>query len=97
MSVTLPEVCSTALKEWALVGQALLRGEQLVLIRKGGLIEPGSSGFTVRSPVFLFYPTFEHQTVNYVREPFRGYVDQAAAWRPADNQLRFELGGVVTA
>ena len=34
------EECATALKEWATVLEAMGRGEQLVLIRKGGLIEP---------------------------------------------------------
>ena len=68
------------------------RGEQLVLIRKGGLIEPGS-GFELVSPSFVFYPTFEHQAVNYLRRPFQGYFDQANAARVPEGQVRFQLFG----
>jgi len=92
MTAVLPGSCAVALKEWALVSQALLRGEQLVLIRKGGLIEPGT-GFEILSETFVLYPTFEHQTVNYVREPYRGYFDEAAGWKPADGRLRVEVVG----
>ena len=83
----------TALKEWATVLEAISRGEQLVLIRKGGLIEPGS-GFELVSPSFVFYPTFEHQAVNYLRPAYRGYFDEALRRRAADGQVRFELFGV---
>lgn len=92
MSVETPAACSVALKEWATVIEAMSRGEQLVLIRKGGLIEPGS-GFEVVSPDFVFYPTFEHQAVNYLRAPYRGYFEQAQHDRAAEGQVRFALFG----
>ena len=88
--------CTTALKEWATVLEAMGRGEQLVLIRKGGLIEPGS-GFEVRASSFLFYPTFEHQAVAYLRPAYQGYFEEAAKRRAADGQVRMELFGVATA
>ena len=84
--------CATALKEWATVIEAMGRGEQFVLIRKGGLIEPGS-GFELTVPAFLFYPTFEHQAVTYLREPFRGYFEAAKAARAPEGQVRFHLFG----
>ena len=87
-----PAACQMALKEWASVLQAMERGEQLVLIRKGGLIEPGS-GFEVLAEELVFYPTFEHQTVNYVRPPFAGYFDERAARRPEPGRVRFDLFG----
>ena len=90
--VTVPSACATALKEWATVLEAMARGEQLVLIRKGGLIEPGS-GFEVVSPSFLFYPTFEHQAVQYLRAPFQPYFDEAAAERAPESQVRIGLCG----
>ena len=61
-----PGHCAVALKEWATVLEAMAKGEQLVLIRKGGLIEPGS-GFELVANTFVFYPTFEHQAVSYLR------------------------------
>ena len=76
----LPAQCAVALKEWATVLEAMARGEQLVLIRKGGLIEPGR-GFDVVAPTFVFYPTFEHQAVNYLRAPYQRYFDEAGQRR----------------
>ena len=90
---TLPSSTTTALKEWATVLEATGRGEQLVLIRKGGLIEPGS-GFELIASTFVFYPTFEHQAVNYLRPEFRGYFEQASAKRAPEGQVRFDLVGV---
>ena len=84
--------CAVALKEWATILEAMGKGEQLLLIRKGGLIEPGS-GFEVVSPTFVFYPTFEHQAVNYLRDPFRRYFEDAAARRAPQGQVRVELVG----
>ena len=96
MTQTLPSSCAIALKEWATVLEAMANGEQLVLIRKGGLIEPGS-GFELLSPTFVFYPTFEHQAVNYLRPPFRAYFDDANARRAPANQFRVELVGMAVA
>lgn len=88
-----PSSCAVALKEWATVLEAMARGEQLLLIRKGGLIEPGS-GFELAASAFVFYPTFEHQAVNYLRAPYRSYVDEAAKRRAPEGQVRCELVGV---
>lgn len=74
-----------ALKEWASVVEAFGDGRQLVLIRKGGLIEPGS-GFELQGDEFLFYPTYEHQTVNFVREEFRSQWDAALGRKPSDDR-----------
>jgi hypothetical protein len=90
---TIPGQCAVALKEWATVLQALAHGEQLVLIRKGGLIEPGG-GFDLRSKTFLFYPTFEHQAVNYLRAPYRRYFEEAAQGRAPEGQVRVEFCGL---
>ncbi len=90
---TLPMTCATALKEWATVLEAISRGEQLVLIRKGGLIEPGS-GFELISNTFVFYPTFEHQAVNYLRPELRGYFEQASTKRAPEGQVRVALVGI---
>jgi hypothetical protein len=92
----LSSACAVALKEWATVLEAMARGEQLVLIRKGGLIEPGS-GFELLSGCFVFYPTFEHQAVNYLREPYRRYFDEAASHRAPEGQVRVELVGLAVA
>lgn len=84
--------CTIALKEWATVLQAMDRDQQLVLIRKGGLIEPGS-GFEMASNQFVFYPTFEHQAVNYLRPEYRGYFNEASAIRAPKESVRFDWFG----
>ena len=92
-ALTLPSECAIALKEWATVLRALGQGEQLVLIRKGGLIEPGS-GFEVRAKTFVFYPTVEHQAVNYLRPPYRRYFDEAVQERAAEGKVHVAMCGV---
>lgn len=91
---TLPAQTTTALKEWASVLEAIDRGEQLVLIRKGGLIEPGS-GFELADSCFVLYPTFEHQTIHYLRPSFQPLMEEALRHRPAEGQVRVSLGAMV--
>ncbi len=52
---------TTALKEWAVVQRSLLEGHQIVLLRKGGLIED-TGDFDLTARQFLIYPTYEHET-----------------------------------
>ncbi|HSP34099.1 MAG TPA: DUF1802 family protein [Thermoanaerobaculia bacterium] len=51
----------TALKEWSSVVEALGRGDQVVLIRKGGIADPS---FGVEAQQFYLYPTYFHQGEN---------------------------------
>ena len=51
----------TALKEWSLVVDALGRGDQVVLIRKGGIADPA---FGVEAQQFYLYPTYFPQGEN---------------------------------
>jgi hypothetical protein len=49
-----------ALKEWAVVIEALGAGRQILLLRKGGIAE-GKRGFELKHSRFLLFPTWEHQ------------------------------------
>ncbi len=49
-----------AFKEWAVIVDALGRGEQSIILRKGGIAEEGA-GFQPEYPQFFLFPTFEHQ------------------------------------
>ena len=49
-----------AFKEWAVVADALGRGAQIIILRKGGISE-GRSGFQVEHNRFLLFPTLFHQ------------------------------------
>ena len=48
----------TALKEWSNVIESLGRGEQIILIRKGGIADPH---FGIEADRFYLYPTYFHQ------------------------------------
>lgn len=49
-----------AFKEWAAVVDALGSGQQILLLRKGGISE-GRRGFQVEHAEFLLFPTWFHQ------------------------------------
>jgi hypothetical protein len=55
-----------ALKEWAVVCDALLAGEQVVMVRKGGIHET-RTGFRPEHEVFYLYPNTEHQAPERVQ------------------------------
>lgn len=57
---------SVGFKEWALVCEALGRGEQSVLLRKGGIAE-GRAGFGFRHSEFFLFPTYFHEQIVKVR------------------------------
>ena len=59
---------SVGFKEWALVCEALGRGQQSVLLRKGGIAE-GPAGFGFKHREFFLFPTFFHEQVLKVRTP----------------------------
>ncbi|HZE13114.1 MAG TPA: DUF1802 family protein, partial [Chthoniobacterales bacterium] len=59
---------SVGFKEWALVGDALGRGEQTILLRKGGIAE-GRKGFGFKHAEFFLFPTFFHEQLVKVRTP----------------------------
>ena len=52
--------CSAALMEWATVCAALAAGDEIVLVRKGGIHERGGQ-FAMKHDHFLLWPTYLHQ------------------------------------
>lgn len=75
---------SVGFKEWALVCEALGRGEQSILLRKGGIAE-GREGFGFRHSEFFLFPTFFHEQVVKVRTPEA----QIPAARPGEIEIRY--------
>lgn len=51
--------------------EACGHGNQIFLLRKGGIVEAARRGFEVRHPEFLFFPTFEHQHVASLQPRFQ--------------------------
>ena len=60
--MSLPASLSIALKEWATVCRALENGRQMLLLRKGGILE-SIGGFELENPQFLLFPTYLHQNL----------------------------------
>jgi hypothetical protein len=67
-----------ALKEWATIVHALLEGEQILDVRKGGLHEDGRH-FGVESRRLWLYPTAEHQKPELLKPAYRHWIDLATA------------------
>ena len=49
----------SAFKEWHSIVEALVRGEQILILRKGGIAE-GRGGFQVKAERFWLLPTYFH-------------------------------------
>lgn len=73
-----------ALKEWAAICLALGRGDQAVLLRKGGIHE---RGFDVKRPCFYMFPTQFHQGPGKFRPAHTALGEEAAAAAPAEGEL----------
>jgi hypothetical protein len=71
-----------ALKEWAVVCKALEEGRQVVLLRKGGILEY-RQGFEVKHDRFLLFPTFEHQSKDHLQVDYAGRLDEVLKEQPA--------------
>jgi hypothetical protein len=67
-----------ALKEWAAIVHALLEGEQIVDLRKGGIREDGRH-FELPARRMWLYPTAEHQRAELLKPAYRHWVDLATA------------------
>jgi hypothetical protein len=59
---------SIGFKEWTLVCDALGRGVQSIIIRKGGIAE-GRAGFRFQHPEFFLFPTLFHEQVAKLKLP----------------------------
>ena len=69
-----------AFKEWAIVCAALGKGQQSILIRKGGIAE-GKLGFQFKHEKFFLFPTFFHERI------------EKTQWQ--DSQFSFYKGNIL--
>jgi hypothetical protein len=79
----------TALKEWAVLVDAMARGEIVAMIRKGGIREQ-RAGFSVRHDRFVLYPTFFHEKANELAPRFVSRLEASHARKPAEGTIRIE-------
>jgi hypothetical protein len=57
-----------ALKEWGVTVDALSRGDQVLILRKGGI---GEKRFELPHPRFFLFPTYAHQRPELVKQESR--------------------------
>ena len=88
MTMATGDTCGVALKEWAAATRVLDSGASIVLIRKGGIREPGRA-FRVREESFLFYPSYEHQREELLRPEFHGDLAATLAEAPPAETVTF--------
>jgi hypothetical protein len=79
-----------AFKEWAVIVDALGRGEQILILRKGGISE-GRGGFRVEHPKFFLFPTLFHQQRESVIPSAQTRFDQLAPALPGAERVRIEF------
>lgn len=75
--------------------RALLAGEQLLDVRKGGIREEGRH-FRLQSSRFWLYPTVEHQQPELLKAAYRHWVAETVAAAPPDRGVRIEGWADVT-
>jgi hypothetical protein len=86
----------TALKEWAVLCDALADGEIVALVRKGGIREQ-RAGFAVRHDRFLLYPTWFHEKSAELQPRFAERIAAASGHRPPEGIIRIGLVAEVAA
>lgn len=79
-----------ALKEWASVCNALSVGRQVLLFRKGGIIERNDQ-FELETPDFWLYPTFLHQDVTRLQPGEAHFIEAAQSYQVNSEQSKVTL------
>lgn len=78
----------TALKEWSIIVDRLLAGDQAILLRKGGIEETAGPGrFRLATPRFALFPAWLHQQPDRIKPQWRDQVKAVTA-EPAELTIR---------
>jgi hypothetical protein len=94
--ITSTMVERSALKEWAVLCDAMARGDIISMVRKGGIREQ-RAGFAVRHDRFLLYPTFFHAREAELAPRFRETLASADVAQPPSGIVRLSLVADVAA
>src|SRR5262249_6242277 len=76
-----------AFKEWAVICRALAEGRQALILRKGGIEEPGGE-FRLASRRFWLYPTYVHQQGTAIKPEAMPLLEQAEREKPPAGTVR---------
>ncbi|MDF2960367.1 MAG: hypothetical protein K0S39_2102 [Paenibacillus sp.] len=76
-----------ALKEWAVSVEALRNGQQILIMRKGGIREE-TKDFQVESDSFYLFPTYEHQKKQWIKPDYQHQLDKTLeGWSIQDTEV----------
>jgi len=78
-----------AFKEWAVIVESLGRGDQILILRKGGISE-GAGGFKPEHSRFFLFPTLFHQQRECVIESAQKLFDEISTRFPGPDRVRIE-------
>ena len=89
-------MCNVALKEWAVTCRALGEGRQIVLLRKGGLLDPAigenqGGTFTLEYSNFFLWPSHLHQNQRLVKPAHRDLFATVKENAPRDEVAKVVL------
>lgn len=87
-------LCDRALKEWAVVVDALAAGDQTVLLRKGGIEDVGGE-FRLETDSFVLWPTYLHQDTDWLAPSEAGRLANTLARRPDGDEVLLACYAVV--
>ena len=92
----LPQSLHTGLKEWKLLTDALASGRQIMLLRKGGIIETAGE-FELENHHFVFFPTYVHQNLAMVKPDAQaGFESHAVEPRKVTLAIAGEVTDIVS-
>jgi hypothetical protein len=86
-----------AFKEWAVICKALAEGRQALILRKGGIAEPGGD-FEIEHTRFWLFPTYVHQQRDGLQEQALPLLEETLAEKPPAGVVRLshfaEVSGI---
>jgi hypothetical protein len=85
----LPPTERTALKEWAVMVDALGCGDIIGIVRKGG-IRDQRGGFSMRHNRFVLYPTRFHQSIEQLSDPLLARLQRSHSAMAPSGFVRIE-------
>jgi len=91
----LPNKSDTALKEWAVTVDALGRGDQIIILRKGG-IHKEDKEFRIIHPEFLLFSTYEHQKNELLKPSYHKRLKEIEETKDASEFVEFIYWASVT-
>jgi hypothetical protein len=73
-----------AFKEWACIVDALGKGKQSIILRKGGIHEEGSGDFELKGKQFILFPTLFHQATEMIKPEWRPFLSDTRFYTTPD-------------